>query len=109
MYKVSPKPKPIMPLTHARMTAYAGKFIKIPNLSIIAKQATRIMLVHMRRTMFAEMGFVFSNASLYIMADIVQQIAAPKAASSPIIVFGRSPETFKEEILLYAVKYLTLS
>jgi hypothetical protein len=108
MYKVSPKPKPIMPLKHARTTAYAGKLIKAPNLPIIAKQATRIMLVHTRRTMLAETGLALNNALLYIMADIVQQIAAPKAESSPIIVLVGLPDPLRK-ILLYAVKYLMAS
>jgi hypothetical protein len=35
--------------------------------------------------MFAEIGFTLCRAFLYNIADTVQQIAAPKAASSPII------------------------
>lgn len=86
MYNVSPKPKPIIPLMPARTAACKGKSVKTPNLPITAKQITKAMLVHTQRTMFAEMGFALDNASLYSTADIVQQIAAPKAASSPIIV-----------------------
>jgi hypothetical protein len=86
MYKVSPKPKPIIPLMLARIIAYTGKTVKASNLPMTAKQTTKTMPVHVHRMMFAETGFVFNNASLYSIADMVQQIAAPKAASSPIIV-----------------------
>jgi len=63
-----------------------GRLVKTPILRIVVKKATKIMLVDTQRIMFAEMGLAFNNASLYSIADTVQQIAAPKAASSPIIV-----------------------
>jgi hypothetical protein len=86
MYNVSPNPKPIIPLTHARTIAYAGKLAKIRILPITARHAIKIIVALARRTMLAEMGFDFTKAFLYSIAEIVQQIAAPKAASSPIII-----------------------
>jgi len=99
IYNVSPKPKPITPLTHARTIVYTGKLIKTPNLPITTKNMSKTTLVHVRRTMFAEIGFAFNNASLYSIADIVQQSAAPKAASSPIIVSRNFPEPLEKTIL----------
>ena len=99
IYNVSPMPKPTIPLTHARKTAFNGKLFKMPNLPIANKHMIKIMLVHERRTMFAETGLVFCNADLYSTADTVQLIAAPKAASSPIIV-SHSSLGNRERILL---------
>jgi hypothetical protein len=97
MYKVSPKPKPIIPLTHVRTAAYTGKLVKTPSLLKTTKQTIKIMPVHVHRTVFAEIGFMSSNASLYSTADIVQQIAAPKAASSPIMVSHRFLSSHEED------------
>jgi hypothetical protein len=49
--------------------------------------------------MFAEIGFAFNKASLYSIADIAQLSAAPKAASSPIIVSRNFPEPLQKTIL----------
>jgi hypothetical protein len=83
---VSPKPKPIIPLMHARATADVDRLIMTPDLPTTVKKTSKTMLADTQRIMFAEIGLVFCKAPLYIKADIVQQIAAPKAASSPINV-----------------------
>jgi hypothetical protein len=85
MYKVSPMPKPMIPLRLARTIAYAGRLVKIWDFPSTNRPTTKIKLVHMQRAVFAEIGFVTNNALRYSTADTAQHIAAPNAASSPII------------------------
>ena len=87
-------PKPIIPLTHASTMAYRGSDINDSNLLVIPKHNVRTKPVNRQRTAFAEIGFAFNNAFLYNNAEKVQQIAAPKAASSPIILFTQLWEDY---------------
>jgi hypothetical protein len=92
MYKVSPKPKPIMPLTPARTATLAGKLVKTPTMPVATKKANRTVLVSVKRTMLAETGLVSNSAFRYSRADTVQLTVAPRAANSPII-----PKAFNQD------------
>jgi hypothetical protein len=70
---------------------------------MLTKNRTRTALVQESLSMFAATGVVCCNAFLYNKAEAVQLKAAPKAASSPIIV----SHSLDHQILFEAVKYLT--
>jgi hypothetical protein len=67
------------------------------------RNKTRTTLVQESLNMFAATGVVCCKAFLYNIAETVQLKAAPKAASSPIIV----SHGHCQEIQFEAVKYLT--
>jgi len=85
MYIVSPKHKPIIPLRPAKSSESVGRVAKSHSLPETTKHAKRKMVVDMIREMLAEIGLASDNATLYRTGDMVQQKAAVKAASSPII------------------------
>jgi len=85
MYMVSPRNKPITPLRPAKSNESFGKVAKFHKRPDTAKHAKRKMVVDMHREMLAETGFASDNATLYRTGDMVQQNAAARAASSPII------------------------
>src|SRR3990170_6591039 len=86
MYKVSPMPKPIMPLTPARIRISVLRLAKTLNLPNTASNTIRNTPVAVRRMMFAERGLASCSAFPYSRAETVQLIAAPSAASSPIMI-----------------------
>jgi len=90
IYKVSPTHKPIAPLRPAKNNESTRKAAKYCNLPVTPKHAMKNTVVDIQREMLAETGFASDNATLYKIADTVQQSAAPKAASSPNILITRA-------------------
>jgi len=85
MYRVSPMPRPIIPLAITIVIVWVGSEVSVPIWPARIRIVTRMLAFVARRMMFAEMGLVFVSAFLYIMGAIAQLMAAPRAASSPII------------------------
>jgi len=103
---VSPTHKPTAPLRPARSNESTRKVAKYCNLPVAPKHAMKNTVVDMHREMLAETGFASDNATLYKAADTVQQSAAPKDASSPIILITHASasslcKTVTVKILVY--------
>ena len=78
--------KPITPLRPAKINESSPKAAKYCNLPVTPEHAMKNTVVDIHREMLAEIGFASDNAILYRAAETVQQSAAPKAASSPIML-----------------------
>jgi len=108
MYIVSPKHRPVIPLRPAKSSESVGKVAKFHSLPKTPKHAKRKIVVDMLREMLAEIGLASDNATLYRTGDMVQQRAAAKADSSPIIVVT-SALTIKRKALLFSFLAKNLS
>lgn len=85
MYRVSPKHKPTTPLRLAKSNESVAKVVRPHSFPDIPTHATRKTVVDIHREMLAGIGFASDKANLYKTGDRVQQSAAAKAASSPIM------------------------